>query len=146
MHTNPLTAIDFYKADHRRQYPEGTSEIYSNLTARAAHPVRKANGWHDNKVVFFGLQYFIKDFLIDAWNKEFFKKDKHTVIAVYKRRMDNALSAGAISTSHIEALHDLGYLPLKIKALPEGTRVPVGVPLLTIRNTHPEFFWLTNYI
>ena len=53
MHINPLTAIDFYKADHRRQYPEGTSEIYSNLTARAAHPVRKANGWHDNKVVFF---------------------------------------------------------------------------------------------
>ena len=146
MHINPLTAIDFYKADHRRQYPEGTTEIYSNLTARAAHKVRKANGWHDNKVVFFGLQYFIKDFLIDAWNEQFFKQDKHKVVSTYKRRMDNALGKDSISTAHIEALHDLGYLPLKIKAMPEGTRVPVGVPLLTIRNTHPDFFWLTNYI
>ena len=146
MHINPLTAIDFYKTDHRRQYPEGTTEIYSNLTARAAHPVRKAYGFHDNKVVFFGLQYFIKDFLIDAWNQHFFTQDKQTVVARYKRRMDCALGKDAISTSHIEALHDLGYLPLKIKALPEGTRVPVGVPLLTIVNTHPDFFWLTNYI
>jgi len=146
MNINPLTSVDFYKADHRRQYPEGTTEIYSNFTARAAHPVRKAGGWHENKVVFFGLQYFIKNFLLHVWNEEFFKKDKHTVIAAYKRRMDNALGKDSISTSHIEALHDLGYLPLKIKALSEGMRVPVGVPLLTIRNTHPDFFWLTNYI
>lgn len=146
MHINPLTAIDFYKADHRRQYPEGTTEIYSNLTARAAHPVRKIHGFHENKVVFFGLQYFIKDFLINAWNMHFFRQDKNTVIAAYKRRMDYALGKDAISTSHIEALHDLGYLPLKIKAMPEGTRVPVGVPLLTVVNTDPNFFWLTNYI
>ena len=146
MHINPLTTIDFYKADHRRQYPEGTTEIYSNFTARAAHPVRKAGGWHDNKVVFFGLQYFIKHFLINVWDEAFFQKNKRRVVAAYKRRMDNSLGKGAISTSHIEALHDLGYLPLKIKALEEGTRVPVGVPLLTIRNTHPDFFWLTNYI
>ena len=47
---------------------------------------------------------------------------------------------------HLESLHDLGYLPIKIKALPEGVRVPIAVPVLTVVNTHPDFFWLTNYI
>jgi len=48
--------------------------------------------------------------------------------------------------SHIEALWDLGYLPIKMKALPEGTTVPMGVPVLTIYNTKPEFYWLTNFL
>lgn len=47
--------------------------------------------------------------------------------------------------SHIEELHDLGYLPIRIKALPEGTLCPIRVPALTFINTHPDFFWLTNY-
>ncbi len=51
-----------------------------------------------------------------------------------------------MDVSHIEALHDLGYLPLHIKALPEGSFVPYRVPLLTIRNTLPEFYWLTNMV
>lgn len=94
----------------------------------------------------FGLQYFIKDFLQDAWKVNFFDKPKAQVVAKYKHRMDTSLGEGAIPLEHIEALHDLGYLPLKIKALPEGARVPVGVPVLTVVNTQPEFFWLTNYI
>jgi nicotinamide phosphoribosyltransferase len=48
--------------------------------------------------------------------------------------------------SHIEALWDLGYLPIEVKAVPEGTKVPIGVPVLTIINTKPEFFWLTNFL
>jgi len=48
--------------------------------------------------------------------------------------------------SHIEALYDLGYLPIEIKAVPEGTLVPIGVPCFTIKNTHPDFGWLTNYL
>jgi nicotinamide phosphoribosyltransferase len=142
----PLTAIDFYKADHRRQYPDGTQFVYSNLTARSGNKTNLIKDQWDNKVVFFGLQAFIKSFLIDAWGEEFFKKDKEVVIGAYQKRMDNSLGKGAITTEHIEALHDLGYLPLKIKALPEGIRVPIGVPMLTVVNTHPDFFWLTNYI
>jgi nicotinamide phosphoribosyltransferase len=140
MYINPLTAIDFYKSDHRRQYPSGTTEVYSNLTARSS------KFGLSNRVVFFGLQYFIKSFLIDTWNNNFFNMPKKIVINSYKNRMDNSLGAGVIETSHIEALHNLGYLPIKIKALPEGSIVPCGIPLLTIVNTHPEFFWLTNYI
>ncbi len=146
MNINPLTCIDFYKADHRRQYPEGTTEVYANFTPRNSSLAKVIKESYDNKVLFFGLQYFIKDFLINAWNEGFFKQNKDKVVAAYKRRMDCSLGKDAIDVAHIAALHDLGYLPIKIKALPEGTRVPITVPVLTIVNTHPDFFWLTNYI
>lgn len=146
MNINPLTAIDFYKADHRRQYPVGTTEVYSNFTARSSKLAKVIRETFDDQIVFFGLQYFIKDFLINSWNKEFFNKPKHEVVKKYKRRMDFALGQDSIPVNHIEQLHSLGYLPFQIKALPEGSRVPIGVPLLTIVNTEPNFFWLTNYI
>ena len=64
----------------------------------------------------------------------------------YRRRMDNALGPGAVPVDHIAALHDLGYLPVRIKALPEGSRVNIKVPLFTVRETRKEFAWLTNYL
>jgi nicotinamide phosphoribosyltransferase len=143
---NPLTAIDFYKADHRRQYPEGTTQVYSNLTARSSTHAKVPREFYDEDVVFFGLQYFIKSFLIQEWNENFFKRDKATVVKAYQRRLNQALGVKDFDVSHIEALHDLGYLPIRIKALPEGVHVPIGVPLLTVVNTRPEFFWLTNYL
>ncbi len=146
MKLNPLTAIDFYKADHRRQYPEGTTLVYSNFTPRSDKLSNIPANLFNGRVVFFGLQYFIKHFLIDTWNAEFFSKPKAEVVAKYKRRMDTSLGAGAIPVDHIEALHDLGYLPICIKALPEGCEVPIKVPPMVIYNTHPNFFWLTNYL
>jgi nicotinamide phosphoribosyltransferase len=100
----------------------------------------------DNKVVFVGLQGFIKEFLIEAWDAHFFARPKANVVAEYKRRCDNFLGPDAVRTDHIAALHDLGYLPIVIKALPEGSRVDIKVPFLTIRNTLPQFYWLTNYL
>jgi nicotinamide phosphoribosyltransferase len=140
MQTNPLTLIDFYKADHRRQYPDGTQLVYSNLTPR------KSRVEGVDEVVFFGLQYFVQEYLIRQWNEGFFNVPKAEVIARYQRRMDTSLGPGAIDVAHIAALHDLGYLPLEIKALPEGSAVPLRVAMLTMRNTHPDFFWLTNYL
>ena len=142
---NPLNAIDFYKADHRRQYPMGTEYVYANFTPRSSRLAKMLPDF-DDKIVFFGLQGFIKHFLIETWNEGFFKQPKAKMVAAYKRRMDNALGEGAVPIEHIEALHDLGYLPLKIKALEEGSRVNIKVPVLTIINTDPNFFWLTNYI
>ena len=140
MRKNPLHCTDFYKADHRSQYPENTEEVYSNFTPRS-------NMYGDSpEVLNFGLQYFIKEYLIDVWNKGFFDLPLEVVLKNYKRRMDNALGKDAIKTEHIKALHDIGYLPIKIKALPEGVLVPMRVPILTIKNTKPEFFWLTNYL
>lgn len=138
-------AIDFYKADHRRQYPDGTSLVFSNFTPRSDKLAKKSS-FYDEKVVFFGLQYFIKSFLTENWNTEFFNKPKEDVVARYKRRMDNSLGKGSIPIEHLEALHDLGYLPVEIRALPEGAAVNIRVPLLTIQNTKPEYFWLTNYL
>lgn len=145
MKLNPLNAIDFYKADHRRQYPAGTEYVYSNFTPRSCKLAPVLDGF-DERVVFFGLQGFIKHFLIDTWNENFFQQPRDEVVAQYKHRMDRALGPGAIPVDHIEALHDLGYLPIRIKALPEGSRVNVRVPMLTIVNTDPRFFWLTNYL
>ena len=142
---NPLTAIDFYKADHRNQYPKGTTEVYSNLTPRSRRLANVLDDF-DDQVVVFGLQYFIKHFLQQSWYQYFFNQPKDKVVKAYQRRMDNALGKGAITVEHIEALHDLGYLPLKIKSIAEGERVSIGVPILTVVNTHPDFFWLTNYI
>ncbi|MCF6319061.1 MAG: nicotinate phosphoribosyltransferase [Proteobacteria bacterium] len=142
---NPLMAIDFYKADHRSQYPDNTEYVYSNFTPRSSRLATLLEGF-DDRVVFVGLQAYIKRIIIRQWNNEFFSKPKAEVIANYKRRMDRSLGEGFISMDHIEGLHDLGYLPLEIKALPEGSRVNVRVPMLTLINTLPKFFWLTNYI
>jgi nicotinamide phosphoribosyltransferase len=136
---NPMCLIDGYKADHRRQYPEGTEFVYSNFTPRQS----RIEGV--NEVVFFGLQYFVKEYLIERWNKGFFERPKDEVLREYKRRMDNYLGKDAVPCEHIAELHDLGYLPIKIKALKEGTLTPIGVPVFTIVNTLPKFFWLTNY-
>jgi len=143
MKTKALEAIDFYKADHRRQYPEGTTLVVSNFTPRSG---KYSNVENKDGIIWFGLQYFMKDFLIEKFNTTFFKRPKTEVVKEYKELMDNALGPDAIHMDHIEALHDLGYLPIEIKALPEGTFVPVGVPCLTIHNTHPDFFWLPNYL
>lgn len=137
---NPLMYTDFYKTDHRKQYPEGTELVYSNFTARGS----RIEGIE--KTVVFGVQYFIKEYLINRFDKYFFKRDKKEVIAEYKRRLDNSLGVDAVTMEHIEELHDLGYLPIEIKCLPEGTLCPIRVPFLTIKNTNPKFYWITNFL
>jgi nicotinamide phosphoribosyltransferase len=142
MKINPLFLIDFYKAGHRQQYPEGTSLVYSNFTPRS-----NKYAYKDSKeVVVFGIQYLIIEYLIYLWNNNFFFRDKDDVVTEYKSLMDMSLGKDAIPVDHIEALHDLQYLPIEIKALPEGSLCPIGVPMLTIKNTKTEFFWLTNYL
>lgn len=136
----PICYKDFYKTDHRRQYPKGTTLVYSNITARGS----RVSGV--DKVVVFGIQYFLKDYLIRRFNEGFFKRKKEEVVAEYKRRLDSSLGPDAVPIDHIEALHELGYLPIEIKALEEGTLCPMRVPFLTIKNTVPEFFWITNFL
>nr|WP_321221927.1 nicotinate phosphoribosyltransferase [uncultured Psychroserpens sp.] len=136
---NPLLYTDGYKVDHRRQYPEGTTLVYSNWTPR------KSRIEGIDEVVFFGLQYFIKKYMIEDFNTNFFNKPKAEICKRYTRRVNNYLGPNQVGIEHIEALHDLGYLPMVIKALPEGAQVPIRVPMVTMYNTKAEFFWLTNY-
>lgn len=142
----PHTACDYYKIGHKDMYEQGTTKIYSNFTPRSVTHASKLPEVFNNKIVFFGLQGFIKSFLIDCWNENFFNQPKGKVVAEYASRVSNGLCITNPDTSHIEALHDLGFLPLKIKALPEGSLVDVKVPVLTVTNTIDEFFWLPNYI
>ena len=147
LNIDPLSQADFYKTGHIFQYPEGTSEVYSNLTARSDRLAPVLRDRFDSKIVWFGLQGFIKSFLIEIWNENFFGQPKAVAVGRYKRRLDTALGPGAVDVSHMEALHDLGYLPVRIKALPEGERVDIRVPTLTIRNTgDARFYWVTNYL
>lgn len=143
---NPILACDFYKVGHKFQYPAGTTLVYSNMTARSNRLAPTYNGKQISKIVFAGLQGFIKSFLIDSFNRNFFGKDKNEIITEYNRRCDSSLGPGSVDSSHISALHDLGYLPIEIKALPEGSVVDMKIPFITIKNTLPEFYWLTNYI
>lgn len=136
---NPLLLTDGYKVDHRRQYPDQTTLVYSNWTPRKS----RIEGL--DEVVFFGLQYFIKKYIIHDFEEFFFKKPKEEVVKKYSRRINNYLGENQVGTKHIEDLHDLGYIPMVFKALPEGVSVPLRVPMFTMYNTIPEFFWLTNY-
>lgn len=130
---------DFYKVSHREMYPKGTELVYSTWTPRAT----RVKGI--NKVVAFGFQAFLKK-LNDIFERDFFSRPKEEVVAEYARTIKFTLGVPNPDTSHIEALHDLGYLPLEIKAVAEGTLVPLRVPMLTIQNTDKRFFWVTNYI
>lgn len=132
---------DGYKLDHRRQYPEGTEYVYSNWTPRSSRYFPGA----DEGCVVFGIQYLIKKYLIKEWNDNFFNKPKKEVVSRFARRVNGLLGPNSVGVSHIEELHDLGYLPIRIKALPEGSICPIRVPCLTFINTDPRFFWLTNY-
>lgn len=141
MTTYPATLLcDFYKISHREQYPEKTEIVYSTWIPRQS----RLEGV--NEVVAFGFQGFIKEYLIDYFDEHFFNRKYEDVIAEYKRVLKHTLGVEDADATHIGQLWDLGYLPLKIRALPEGTLCPIGVPMLTVENTLPEFFWLTNYI
>lgn len=134
--TNPMLLIDFYKAVHAEMLPKNITKSVSYFTPRMSR-VKK---W--DKVVMFGLQGFIKTYLIDYFNNEFFNKPFDEVMGEYRRVMDVTLGKNTYKIEKIEALHHLGYLPIQIVSLPEGTKVPMHVPMFGITNTHPNFAWL----
>ena len=132
--------LDFYKSGHGPQYPENTEYVYSGWTPRSVAYAKT------NKITVFGHQSMVLKFLVQDFTESFFNQPVERVIRKYKRRMDNALGKDAVGTEHIRALHNLGYLPLHVKSLPEGVQVLPKIPTLTMINTLPEFFWLTNYL
>lgn len=140
MKINPATLKDGYKVGHIHQYPDGTEIIASNCTARST---RRPN---TDKVVFAGLQYFLKEYLIKQWNENFFSKPVEEVVHKFNRRINNYIVPNNVGDQHIRDLHSLGYLPIVILALPEGTEYPIKVPCLVIWNTDERFGWLTNYL
>jgi nicotinamide phosphoribosyltransferase len=139
MQVSPILLSDSYKQFHWMMYPKGISKLYSNMTPRSFKHLKT------DEAVWFGLQYYIKEYLLSQWNENFFKKPKDEVVKEYKR-FHKHFSFYDMPTEHIEKLHDLGYLPIKIKALPEGSLVKEKVPFFTITNTHSDFAWLVNFL
>lgn len=140
MKINPMLLTDFYKISHRIMSEKGTEKIYSTFTPRGSRIE------DIDSIVFFGLQGFIKDYLIDYFNENFFNREKNEVISEYKRIITYTLGINCADSTHIEELYDLGYLPIKIKAVKEGTIVPMRIPVFTIENTKKRFYWLTNFL
>lgn len=133
---NPMLLIDFYKAVHAEMLPAKITKSVSYFTPRMS----RVRMW--NKVVMFGLQGFVKTYLIDYFNERFFELPIDEVISEYERIMDASLGKGVYGLQKIKDLHALGYLPIEIWALPEGTKVPMHVPMFCITNTHDDFAWL----
>lgn len=140
MTINPLLCLDYYKTTHAEMYPKGLTKMVSYFTPRMS----RLEG--QNKLIMFGLQAFIKEYLIEYFNEYFFSRPKDEVLNEYSRVLDNTLGKGSYDLNKIIDLYDLGYLPLEIRAIPEGSRVDIKVPMLEISNTHPNFVWLVNTI
>src|ERR1700677_1576593 len=103
--------MDFYKVGHVIQYDKRTKQIWSNWTARSSRTGRQS-------VVFFGLQYFLKKYLIEEFNHNFFNRPLSPILAEYREVIQKTLGVENPKTDHIEYLHRLGYLPLDFYALP----------------------------
>ena len=136
MKTNPMLLIDFYKAVHAEMLPKGITKSVSYFTPRMS----RVDRW--DSVVFTGIRGFCQTYLVDYFNQNFFERNFLDVITEYERIMDATLGKGAYKIDKIKRLHMLGYLPIEIISLPEGTIVPMHVPMFGITNTHPDFAWL----
>ena len=163
---NSFFLTDGYKTGHHQQYPKGTTMVFSNFTPRSdkyAPDVCKNKG-----VVVFGVQMVLQQ-IKEHFDENFFLKHlrinindaegnfqktmvlkhnnelKNSVCGEIKEALSMYLNAD-YDITHIEKLWDLGYLPLEVRALDEGSICPIRVPMLTIHNTVPEFYWLPNFL
>ena len=139
MFENLLLMTDSYKVTHWRQYPPGTERVYSYLEARTGGEYRD--------VMFFGLQYILKRYLLGKYG------DGCVVDAKKIGQAEDFFKAhfGSGALFNREGWHRIsqwhgGRLPVEICAVPEGTIVPEGNVMMTIENTDPHCHWLVNYL
>lgn len=153
-HTSMILMSDFYKQAHAEQYPEGITKLISYATARMTRMPKEMLG---DKLTVFGIQSYVKDFLIERFNDTFFNVPLEEAMEEYKMVIGETFPLEYVDTGKFEALHKLGYLPVEIGCLAEGTRVPIRsafelpegqcqVPFMYIINTHPDFPWLTEFL
>lgn len=146
--TKPHLSTDFYKVAHVMDikhesalHPIGISQVYEVLTPR-----NNSYFPYDDKMVVFGYEVFAQQ-LRESWSRDFFDQPWLQIASdfeVFLTMADKAVYDSVITK--FKALHNLGYLPIHMKALPEGTLVPMRVPVLSITNTHPDFYWLPGYL
>lgn len=131
---------DTYKHTHPRMYPQNLTKLVSYLTPR------KNMSPDFPHMVFFGLQSFLYEYLLMSFNDHFFNLPIETIKYKYEDYMDIQIGVENTEWSKIESLHKLGYLPLEIRALPEGSIVNMGIPVVEMTNTHPDFAWVVQWV
>ena len=127
---NPLLATDVYKMGHMEQYAPNCNKVYSYLIARTDKTF--------DKTVFFGLQYYLKEYLSVKLTPEMgdeFLKYRKMILGSNSKEVEQ----------QIRDLCQLGYFPLEIKAVEEGTVMPVRNVLMTMTNTDPNFYWVVGF-
>lgn len=137
---NPALACDYYKIGHLWMQPEDVSFVYSTWTARSSkfHP-------ECPKTVVFGYQYTIRE-LVDYFNDHFFNERLDVLEEEWNDMIADSFNERYADFSKFRKLHELGYLPIKIMGVPEGTLLPTGMPDHVIFNTHSDFAWLPQYL
>ena len=139
-----ILKTDFYKVTHMQQYNTGITHFTSYLTPRGS---RFKN---IDKMVVFGIANFVNEILYKDFNENFFGKHwldiYEDLIEVLHDGLHYSLPTIKETELKIKKLHELGYLPIELNGLPEGTLCPMGVPAIEIRSTHPDFAWVAQSI
>ena len=139
-----ILKTDFYKVTHMQQYNTGITHFTSYLTPRGS---RFKN---IDKMVVFGIANFVNEILYKDFNENFFGKHwldiYEDLIEVLHDGLRYSLPTIKETELKIKKLHELGYLPIELNGLPEGTLCPMGVPAIEIRSTHPDFAWVAQSI
>ncbi|MHA2064741.1 MAG: nicotinate phosphoribosyltransferase [Candidatus Thorarchaeota archaeon] len=130
-----LLLTDSYKLSHYKQYPPGTSKVYSYFESRigAKYP----------ETVFFGLQYYLKKYLEGIVVTEELIEEAKSLAEAHMGGTSGTFNEAG--WRYILEKHG-GRLPVSIRAVPEGLAVPTSNVLMTIENTDPECYWLPNYL
>jgi nicotinamide phosphoribosyltransferase len=130
---NFLLLADAYKYSHHKLYYPGTSTIYSYMESR---------GGQFPGTVFYGLQYFLKHYLE---GKVITKEKIDEAAALLPQVFGRNDVFDRSKFDYILHKYD-GRLPVRIKAVPEGSVIPVNNVMMTIENTDPQCFWLSNFL
>src|SRR5215470_120890 len=128
-----LFRSDGYKYTHWKQYPPGTQRLYSYVESR---------GGRFPETVFFGLQYILLEYLA---GQVVTRDGIDAAQAQLRAYFGGADYFNRDGWEHLLAAHD-GRLPVRIRAVPEGTIVPVSNVLMTIENTDPRCYWLPSFL
>jgi len=133
--------VDGYKICHPFLQPKSVSHVFTGWTGRYNKYQQEAKN-----TVIWGQQARIKQYMIDWFDNNFFYKDVDDLEKKHVRNVSICFSPRYSDFSKFRKLYELGYLPIEIWGLPEGTLCPVNVPDHWIRNTHPDFGWLPQYL
>lgn len=141
---NSILMTDFYKATHMMQYRKGITHFTSYLTPRGSR-FDSING-----MVVFGIANFVNEYLIKNFNENFFNLNPKTIEHEVTDTLCNGLGypteMASRTVEKIMGLYKLGYLPIELNSLPEGTICPMGIPAIEIRSTHEDFAWVAQSI